>query len=60
MNCPECGHLLEKDARFCPKCFARLEPPSLWRRFLSLFQASGPSPRRIVNLKKTTLIITVD
>jgi hypothetical protein len=60
MNCPECGNTVEKDAQFCPKCFARIEPPSLWRRFLSLFQATGQPTRRVVTLKKTISVKTVD
>jgi hypothetical protein len=60
MNCPECGNTVEKDAQFCPKCFARIEPPSLWRRFLSLFQATGQPPRHVVTLKKTISVKTVD
>jgi hypothetical protein len=62
MNCPECGVPVEPDARFCPQCFARIEPPGLWRRFLSLFQATGSpaGPRRIVTLKKSVTIKTAD
>ena len=60
MNCPECSNPLDKDAQFCPKCFARIEPPSIWRRFLSLFQATGQPMRRIVDIKKTISIKTVD
>ena len=41
MNCPDCGIAVEKTDRFCPKCFARIEPPSLWRRLVSLFQGSS-------------------
>jgi hypothetical protein len=60
MNCPECGITLEPDAKFCPKCFARIEPPGLWRKFLSLFQSTGKPARRIVNIKKTVTIKTTD
>ena len=58
MNCPECGIAVETGEQFCPKCFARIEPPGLWRRFLSLFQATGLRP--IVNLKKSVTIKTTD
>jgi hypothetical protein len=56
MNCPDCGIPVEKDAKFCPKCFARIEPPSLWQRFLSLFQPG----RHILNTKRTISIKTTD
>jgi hypothetical protein len=43
--------------QFCPKCFARLEPPSLWRKFLSLFkpssQASDKPRRNLISINKT-------
>ncbi len=59
MNCPACGSPVEKDAQFCPKCYGHIEPPSIWRRFLSLFQSSGtPAQTRLVNLKKTVTIKT--
>jgi uncharacterized Zn finger protein (UPF0148 family) len=58
MNCPECGVPVETGAQFCPQCFARIEPPGLWRRFLALFQSTGP--RRIVNLKTTVTVKTTD
>ena len=60
MNCPECGIALESDAIFCPKCFARIEPPSLWQRFLSLFQFTGKSTRPILTIKKTVSLKTTD
>jgi hypothetical protein len=60
MNCPGCGNEVGEDAQFCPKCYARIEPPGLWRRFLSLFQSTGTPARRIVTLKKTVTIKTAD
>ena len=60
MNCSECGNPVEKTAQFCPKCYARIEPPGLWLKFLSLFKSTGKSTRRIVNLKKTVTIRTTD
>jgi hypothetical protein len=82
MNCPECGIPVEPDAHFCPKCFARLEPPGLWRRLLERFQSIGKSPGksplvradpqpsqfqfpgnspvRIVDLKKSVTIKSLD
>jgi len=60
MNCVGCGQPVEKDAQFCPKCFARIEPPNLWRRFLSMFQAPVRPVRRIVNIEKTVNIKTTD
>ena len=60
MNCPGCGSPLEKGAQFCPKCYDRIEPPGLWRRFLSLFQTTGTPARRIMDIKKTVTIKTTD
>ena len=60
MNCPECRTPVEKGAQFCPKCYARIEPPSLWQRFLSLFQ-SGDKPRKpFITIKRTVNIKTTD
>jgi hypothetical protein len=61
-NCPQCGNEVAETDQFCSKCFARLEPPSLWRKFLSLFQSAGSSrqPRPIVNIKKSVTIRTTD
>jgi hypothetical protein len=62
MTCPKCGNVVAATDQFCPKCFARLEPPSLWRRILSLFQVKASSaPRRPrVTVKKTVNIRTTD
>jgi hypothetical protein len=61
MNCPECGNPVAQTDQFCPKCFARLKPPGLWRKFLSLFQSAGQSSpaRPIISIKKTVTIKTV-
>ena len=58
MNCPECGNSVAQTDQFCPKCFARLKPPGLWRKFLSLFQSAGQSrpTRPIIDIKKTVTI----
>lgn len=60
MNCPGCGSPVEKDAQFCPKCYVRIEPPGLWRRFLSLFQSPVTPARPIVSIEKTVNIKTTD
>lgn len=60
MNCPDCGNPVEKDAKFCPKCYARLEPPSLWRRLLNFFQNAAKPGVHVVTSKKTVNIVTVD
>jgi len=60
MNCPGCGNQLEKDAQYCPKCFARIEPPGFWRRFLSLLQGANRPRRPIIKIKKTITIKTTD
>lgn len=60
MNCPDCGNPIEKDATFCPKCYARIEPPSLLRRLTVLFQnLSKPRPS-ILSSQHTDKFITVD
>lgn len=59
MNCPQCGTAVAVTDQFCSKCFARLEPPGLWRRFLSLFQFAGQSRPHVLNIKKTVTIKTV-
>ena len=60
MNCPECGNPVEKEAQFCPKCFARIEPPTFWQKLLRLFQGTGKPWRSVINIKKTVSIKTTD
>ena len=60
MNCPACGTPVEKDAQFCPKCYERIEPPSLWEKFLRLFQTTGKPRRPLITIKKTVSIKTTD
>jgi hypothetical protein len=60
MACPECGNLVAVTDQFCPKCFARLEPPGLWRKFLSLFQTAHAPRRPLITIKKTVDIRTTD
>ena len=60
MNCPECGNVVATTDQFCSKCYARLEPPSLWRKFLSLFQTASTSSRPLISIKKTINIRTTD
>ena len=59
MNCPECGSPVVESDRLCPRCCARIERPSLWRRFLSLFRGEAKRGRPVVNLKKSVTIKTV-
>lgn len=60
MICPDCGNPIEKDAKFCPKCYARIEPPNLLQRLTSFFQSlSKPGPI-VVGTKSTTRITLVD
>lgn len=64
MACPACGNIVAVTDQFCPKCFARLEPPGLWRKFLSWLrsqvkvQVPGIRPRPQVTIKKTVDIQT--
>ena len=67
MACPACGNVVAVTDQFCPKCFARLEPPGRWRTFLSWFrlsfskvQAPAVSRRPLVTIKKTINIRTTD
>jgi hypothetical protein len=64
MACPACGTTVAVTDQFCPKCFARLEPTGLWRKFLPLFQTSNRAsnkPRRpLITIKKTVEIRTTD
>jgi len=61
MNCPECGNTVLKTDQFCSKCYARLEPPGLWRKFLSLFRPAiqTKQSRPIIDIKKMVTIETV-
>jgi hypothetical protein len=60
MNCPDCGELLEKDAQFCPKCFARIEPPSFWGKVFSLLTSRKKPRRPLIRIQKTISIKTTD
>ena len=60
MKCPECGHFVEKDAQFCPKCFARIPAPGLWQRILGLFAGENRSSRPFIKIQKTVTIKATD
>jgi hypothetical protein len=60
MNCSGCGNPLEKGAQFCPKCFARIEAPTLWQKFCSLFESANKPHRPIININKKVTIRTTD
>ncbi len=60
MNCPDCSSPVEKDAKFCPKCYARIEPPSLWQRLISPLQAPTKPGLHVLNTEKTVTITTLD
>jgi hypothetical protein len=60
MNCPDCGNPVEKEAQFCPKCFAPIEPPTFWRKLLRFFQSTGGPRQPIINIRKTVSINTTD
>jgi hypothetical protein len=60
MNCHACGFPVEADAKFCPQCFARIEPPGLLRRMLALFQKTAKPVPRIVKTEKSVTIRTMD
>jgi hypothetical protein len=58
MNCPDCGSPVERGAQFCPKCYARIEPPTLWQKLLGLFQSKPDRRKPIIEIKKTISIKT--
>lgn len=60
MRCPDCGNFLDKEAQFCPKCFAKIEPPSLWQKILRFFQSSDEPRKPFISIKKTVSIRTTD
>jgi len=60
MNCPDCGCAVAKTDHFCRKCYARLEPPSLWRRIISFFKNLSRPGSHLLTVKKTVTIKTVD
>ncbi len=60
MNCPDCGYPVEKSASFCPKCFAPIEPPGFWQRFLSLFRGGRSRRDRIVDVKQDIIVDVTD
>jgi hypothetical protein len=60
MNCPDCGELLEQDAQFCPKCFARIEPPGFWKRLFSLLTSRKKLRQPFIRIQKTISIKTTD
>jgi hypothetical protein len=60
MNCPDCGIEVERDAEFCPKCFARIERPGLLRRIMGFFQHAAKPGSHVIKSEKTVNIVTVD
>src|SRR3974377_1160957 len=60
MNCPDCGNPVEKDAQYCPKCFALIKPATFWQKLLGFFQGKTKPPRSVVKIKKTVTIKTTD
>src|SRR5690242_6829493 len=58
MTCPDCGSPVENQAQFCPKCFARIEPPTFWQKILRLFQDRNPARRPMITIKKSVSITT--
>jgi hypothetical protein len=60
MKCRDCGTLVEKEAQFCPKCFARIEAPTLWQRLLDLFNSWNKPRKPLIAIKKTVSINTTD
>ena len=60
MSCPECGQPVGETGPFCPKCYARIEPPCLWQRLLSLSQPRRKPGVPVLNIKKGVAFNLVD
>lgn len=60
MKCPDCGIEVERDAKFCPKCFARIEQPGLLCRIMDFFKTTSKPGVHVVRSEKTVNIVTVD
>jgi transcription elongation GreA/GreB family factor len=60
MNCPECGNPVEKDASFCPKCYARIEPPGWLRRVVDSFRSLLRPRIRIIKSDRSVIFTTTD
>ena len=58
MNCPDCGSPVEKEAQFCPKCYARIAPPTFWQKLLGLFQGPPSQRQPLIKITKTVSIKT--
>src|SRR5579872_2125627 len=59
MNCPDCGMSLEEDAKFCPKCYAIVESPGLWRRVLNYFRSASKPGVHVLKSQRKVNITTV-
>jgi len=56
MNCPQCGTQVTADDRFCRKCYAIIQPPSLWQKLRAMLRPkSGP---QAVSIKKIATVST--
>ena len=60
MKCRDCGTAVEKEAQFCPKCFAHIEPPTLWQRFLGLLKGDNKPRKPFITIKKAVSICSTD
>jgi hypothetical protein len=60
MNCPDCGSPVEKDAKFCPKCHARIESPGLLRRMMDFFKNLARPDVRVIRANKPAPFGTPD
>jgi hypothetical protein len=60
MNCPDCGSVLEKGVQFCPKCNARVEPPTFWQKLIGCFRRKGNPSRPMVTIDETVSVSMTD
>src|SRR6266576_2064286 len=58
MKCSDCGHEVTAADRFCPKCCSVIRPPSLWQRFVAMFQRRNSFT--IVEAKKVATVLTTE
>jgi endogenous inhibitor of DNA gyrase (YacG/DUF329 family) len=54
MNCPDCGAPVERLASFCPKCYARIEPPGLLCQIADFFRGLAKLKVTIVKSENPT------
>ena len=60
LTCPDCGNPVELGAKFCPKCYARIESPGWLGRLAALFTNSSKPGTITLKSWKSEKFTTVD